>query len=517
MLKTIRVVVSIAFLIFFAFIFVDFRQHIPSTWIYHITRLQIVPAIISMITLGGFAILSVILLLAVTALFGRFYCSSLCPLGTLQDVFTRMFKPRKKSRRHKYARPSNWIRYPILAAAVILFIFGSSLLLNLLEPYSNFGKVFSNLARPGYMYLNNGVAAQLAKSGNYSVVPIVIKGFQPLAVLYSAVFVAVVGFLAAWRGRLFCNTLCPAGTLLSLFSKKSLFRFYLDQEKCNSCGLCAVACKAECINPKAKTVDMSRCIGCLNCLSACKSNGVLYGIPAKAVSVEGDVKPDRKRRYLIGGLATAAVTLSGAGAIAQQQGRGRHNREPIPVEREHPISPPGSLSFKHLNAHCTACHLCVTACPKQIIVPAFTEYGLNGIMQPRLDYKLSFCNYECTVCGEVCPTGAIKPLSKDEKKTTQVGVAIFLRRNCVVITDRTDCGACAEHCPTQAVTMVPHRRGLFIPEVRPAICVGCGACEYACPTDPKSIYIDGNPKHIVAELPTSEAIEKEIDFDDFPF
>jgi ferredoxin len=519
-LKKLRVAVSIIVLLLLGFLLVDFRQVVPEQWIYYITRFQLIPAIISVITISGFAVISLIILLLLTLLFGRIYCSTLCPLGAFQDVLTRFFNPQKKNRRFKYHKPANWLRYLILAATVIFFIFGSSLLLNLLEPYSNFGKMISNLVRPVYMYLNNVVATTLAGTGNYTVTHIQIKGFQTIAIVYSLLFLGVVGFLSAWRGRLFCNTLCPAGTLLSLFSRKSVFRFYLDKEKCNSCGLCAIACKAECIDPVAKTVDMSRCIGCFNCLSACKSFGVHYNIPGKTQPVADAKMPDQKRRFLLGGLVASAVAISGIKALAQQRrglGRRRQNREPVPIHREYPLAPPGAQSFSHLNANCTACHLCVTACPKQIIVPAFTEYGLQGIMQPRLDYSVSFCNYECLVCSSVCPTGAIKPLNSEQKKATQVGIAYFVRRNCVVIIDKTDCGACAEHCPTQAVRMIPHGNGLFIPEVTPEICVGCGACEYACPTDPKSIYVDGNPVHQKAKEPVSEALDKEVDFDDFPF
>lgn len=523
MLKKIRVLLAVVFLLLFAFIFIDIKHVVPERFLFYLTRLQLAPAVLSTITIGGFAIFSLIFLLLLTALFGRVYCSTLCPLGTLQDMITRIFKLKKKKRRFKYHKPSNWLRYSVFAATTVFIISGSALLLNLLDPYSNFGKIFSNLVRPLYMWMNNQVAAYYGAS--YTVVPVEIKGFQIAAIAYSAIFLFVVGFLAAWRGRLFCNTLCPVGTCLSLISAKSLLKIHLDHEKCNSCGLCAIACKAECIDAKSRKVDISRCVGCFNCLSVCKSNGVLYSVPAKVKEARTPELPDEKRRFILGGLLATTASLAGLKVFADEdehhgkgRSRGQGNRgEPVPVVREFAISPPGSQSHDDFNSKCTACHLCVTACPKQVLVPAFTEYGLMGIMQPRLDYKVSFCNYECVVCSQVCPTGAIIPVNNEEKKLIQIGIAHFVRRNCVVITDKTDCGACAEHCPTQAVRMVKHRNGLFIPEVTDSICVGCGACEHACPTDPKSIYVDGNYTHKPAELPQTEAIEKEIDFDEFPF
>ncbi len=527
MLKIIRVLLAVVFLLLFAFIFVDIKHVVPEKFLFYFTRFQLAPAVLSTITIGGFAVFSLIFILLLTALFGRVYCSTLCPLGTLQDVVTRIFKPKKKKRRFKYHKPNNWLRYALFAATAILLIFGSALLLNLLDPYSNFGKIFSNLVRPVYMWANNQLAAYYGNS--YTVVPVEIKGFQAAAIVYSVVFLGVVGFLAAWRGRLFCNTLCPVGACLSLLSRKSLVQIHLDHEKCNSCGLCAITCKAECIDAKERKVDMSRCVGCFNCMSACKSNGVLYTIPSNGKDAKTSDSTDEKRRFILGGLIASAASLTGLKAFAEEEehtgrgrgrgrGRGQGNRgEPVPVVREFAISPPGSQTHDHFNSKCTACHLCVTACPKQVLVPAFTEYGLMGILQPRLDYGVSFCNYECVVCSQVCPTGAIMPVNNEEKKLVQIGIAHFIRQNCVVITDKTDCGACAEHCPTQAVRMVRHRNGLFLPEVTDAICVGCGACEHACPTDPKSIYVDGNPVHKPAELPQTEAIDKEIDFDEFPF
>jgi ferredoxin len=190
----------------------------------------------------------------------------------------------------------------------------------------------------------------------------------------------------------------------------------------------------------------------------------------------------------------------------------------VPILREHPVTPPGSLSRERFNGICTACHLCISACPTQVLQPAYFSYGLRGMLQPRMDYLVSFCNFECTVCGEVCPTGALIALKTEEKKRVQLGKSYFVKENCVVFTRNTDCGACSEHCPTKAVKMIPYTGKLTIPEVTNDICVGCGACEYACPTDPKSIYVDGNPEHLVADPPPEEASIREVDHKkEFPF
>ncbi len=152
-----------------------------------------------------------------------------------------------------------------------------------------------------------------------------------------------------------------------------------------------------------------------------------------------------------------------------------------------------------------------------MLKPAFKEYGWGGMMQPMMYFEDGFCNFDCTVCSEVCPNGAILPLTVEQKHATQVGRVIFLIQNCIVNTDKTSCGACSEHCPTQAVTMVPFEDGLTIPHVNPDICVGCGGCEYVCPVRPfRAIHVEGNPVHLEAK-PFKESEQKEVELDDFGF
>lgn len=138
-------------------------------------------------------------------------------------------------------------------------------------------------------------------------------------------------------------------------------------------------------------------------------------------------------------------------------------------------------------------------------------------MQPTLIYTTGFCNFSCTLCSTICPTGALKPLTIEEKKTTQIGIAHFITENCIVYRDETDCGACSEHCPTQAVKMVDYKDGLRIPKVTPALCVGCGGCEYICPATPyKAIYVEGNGVHLKAEK-IEEGKQEEPQVDNFGF
>jgi ferredoxin len=187
------------------------------------------------------------------------------------------------------------------------------------------------------------------------------------------------------------------------------------------------------------------------------------------------------------------------------------------VVASHVAMPPGSRNREHFMGACTACHLCVSACPSGVLKPSLFEYGFWGMLQPFMDFGASFCNHECTRCTEICPNGAILPLTVEQKRITQIGVVRFERENCVVVTEGTACGACSEHCPTKAVTMVPYEGELTLPETLPDICIGCGACEHACPVTPfKAIVVDGLLEHKEAQKPKEEEL-KEKPLEDFPF
>jgi len=187
--------------------------------------------------------------------------------------------------------------------------------------------------------------------------------------------------------------------------------------------------------------------------------------------------------------------------------------------RKHPISPPGSLNVGRFSTLCTACHLCISSCPTQVLLPSFLEYGIAGVFQPKMNYDASYCNYDCVLCSQICPTGAILPLDIFSKKEVQIGKAQFIKDDCIVVSKKKDCGACSEHCPTKAVTMVPYEKKLMVPDVNNEVCVGCGACEHACPVQPsKAIYVSANQIHQKAKKPQSKKAESSFNStQEFPF
>ncbi len=241
-------------------------------------------------------------------------------------------------------------------------------------------------------------------------------------------------------------------------------------------------------------------------------------------------QPDNSRRQFMETLLTI-TTLTPAGAalgsaqiaLAEQVDSSKGDDPEmfktgnIPFERKVPIAPPGAMSIGHLNHHCTSCHLCVSKCPAHVLKPAVGQYGLQGFLQPYMEFSRGFCNYDCTICGDVCPNGAIRPLTIEQKHKTQMGRVVFIEDNCVVKVKENSCGACSEHCPTQAVSMVPYKNGLTIPHINPDICVGCGGCESICPVRPfRAIYVEGNEKqHDRADF--VEPPQEELKLDGFGF
>ncbi|MDD2337874.1 MAG: 4Fe-4S dicluster domain-containing protein [Geobacteraceae bacterium] len=529
-LKPLRVAIAACFFISTSFLFLDFREIGAHIIAEKVLFLQFVPSILNFLHHAVLGSAGFIVVLGMTLLFGRVYCSTICPLGTAQDIIARLSRKRRfncekkpKGAGHRFSMPHTRLRYTILSLTALLLLGGNGLLLNLFDPFSSFGRIVSNLVRPLVLSINNLGAVLAEYVGSHALYRVQWPAIAPLSVGVSLTVLIVVGWLNARHGRLYCNTLCPVGTLLGLLSKCSLFRIRFTLDTCIGCGLCESVCKAACIDINKQEIDVTRCVGCINCLNVCPVNALRIGrAPQRQASLTRQ-KPGR--RTFIVSLVAAGMSMLTSRTEAEPQKVDTLQSRPttIPEKKTGPVAPPGSASIAHFTSLCTACHLCVSACPSRVLVPSFLAYGLSGIMQPQLDFQASHCNFDCTICGQVCPSGAILPLVKESKKRTQVGVAKFIKENCVVYTANTNCGACSEHCPTKAVHMVPYVNGagkkLVIPEVNGAVCVGCGGCEHACPTRPyKAIYVDGNPVHKLAQKPVETPLNQQPETsEDFPF
>lgn len=510
MLRKIRIAAAVILFALITFYFLDFAELLPGK-VHVLAQIQFVPALIS------FSILTLIALIVLTLLLGRIYCSVICPMGVFQDIANRIArKTAKKKKRFRYSPAKNILRWGVVAVIIVAFFCGFRVLLGLLDPYSAFGRMVTSVFKPVYMAGNNLLESIFSRFGNYTFYQVDTSLLSISSFVIGLITFLAIGYLA-WRyGRAWCNTMCPVGTLLGFLSKYSLFKIRIDENKCTHCMICGTKCKASCIDSKNQKIDYTRCVDCFDCIDSCKEKALVYSLPSSSLKKEKNASASdaSKRRFLLAGLTTAAAVpeVMGKARTVLAAATGKKS-----YKRETPLTPPGSVSLAHFQAHCTSCHLCVSKCPSHVLKPAFMEYGLSGMMQPTVFFEKGFCNYDCTVCGDVCPNGAIKPLTVEQKHLTQMGKVVFIEENCIVLTDGTSCGACSEHCPTQALSMVPYKDGLTIPHINTDICVGCGGCEYVCPARPfRAVYIEGNEVQQEAQ-PFKETKEENVEVEDFGF
>lgn len=489
MLRKIRIILATVFFALVSMLFLDFTGTVHA-WFGWMAKIQFFPAVMAM----NIGVIAVVLLL--TFLFGRVYCSVICPLGVFQDVVSRLSARRKgKKLRFSYSGAKAWLRYAVLALFVAATFTG---LAGLLDPYSAYGRMAQTMFAPLYTWGNNLLAYISERMGSYAFYERDVW-LRALSTLILAAVTFVVVAVLAWRsGRTYCNTICPVGTFLGFVSRYSLFRPVIDAGKCSNCSICARGCKASCIDYKNHKIDYSRCVACMDCVDGCRHGALHFELRKKGTSSKTAVEtpkkvPDASRRSFL----TGAGIILGA-AVANARGKTVDGGLAVILDkkipnRNTPIVPPGAVGLKHLDEHCTGCQLCVAVCPNDVLRP-------GKLMKPHSSYERGYCRPECTKCSEVCPAGAILEITPAEKSSIQIGHAVWVGKNCLPIADGVECGNCARHCPAGAITMVPSdpqkHNSLKIPVVNEERCIGCGACENLCPARPfGAIYVEGHEQH----------------------
>ena len=484
MLRKIRTILAGVFFVLITLLFLDITGTLHH-WLSWLAQIQFLPAVMAL------NVVVVVALLLLTLIFGRIYCSVICPLGVFQDILARF---RRKKNKYSYSKEVRWLRYPMLVLGVGCWVLGVGSVVQLLAPYSAFGRIATMVLQPLWMLGNNvlGFLAERADSYAFYTVDVWMKS---LPVLIIALATLIVLAVLAWRGgRTYCNTICPVGTVLSFLARFSWLKIRFDEEKCRNCSMCSKNCKAACIDYKTHSVDYSRCVVCGNCIESCKFGALKYGSEKR--KVKSEETSSERRSFLVG---AALVTTA---AMAQKKeklmdGGLAELEDKVAPERQTPLTPPGSLSFDYYAKRCTGCQLCVSECPNGVVRPTT---DLMPLMLPDVSYERGYCRPECTRCSEVCPAGAIKLVDQAEKSSIQIGHAVFIQKNCVAVTDGVDCGNCERHCPTGAIELVALREdddeSPWVPAVNEEACIGCGACEYVCPARPFSaIIVEGHEVH----------------------
>lgn len=516
-MKYIRVVVAIAAILAMTFLFVD-----ATGWgtdhLDFMARIQLMPALLAL----NFVALAILVVL--TLVFGRVYCSVICPLGIFQDIvaWVRKAFAGKRKRKigvYKYKKANSKTRLIVLSCFVIVVLLGALNVMAIslgaiIEPYSAFGRMVTAFVSPVYDSYYNGLAEASAAAGEYEYQTI--SRTVPLVLMIIAlVTFVVVGFCAALVGRAYCNTICPVGTVLGYFSKLSWLKPRIDLDKCNRCGSCQRHCKAQCIDSKNHIIDYSRCVDCFDCINVCNQNAISYRprrkCDAEAYAEVHAVKSDdakasakdtdkSRRKFMASlGVITGAIIAKASEDVVDKVTDGGLTplKKRKATERKVRIVPPGAISQAHINAHCVGCQLCIQACPNGLLSMS-TELGI--LMQPVLSYTPGYCPTECTKCSNVCPAGVFRPLDEAMKSSWKVGTATVNFAECLSANGTDSCGNCARHCPVGAIEMVADDEdGNLMPIVNENICIGCGACEVHCPVgtvasmtaDQPAIHVEG--------------------------
>lgn len=424
------------------------------------SRWQIVPALLAC-SFGWLLLWSVSALLL-----GRIYCSTACPLGTLQDCLTAVSRRRRLG--FFYRAPSTTLRRSVVIVAIVCLALEFPAAAYLADPASAFSRIASYLTLP------------FVRPAAFSV----------LGAVFAAGTLLVVAWIALTRGRRLCNTICPVGTVLGELSRYSLFHVDINTDKCTGCGLCVSRCKSECIDPSAHTIDLSRCVVCMDCTAACPNGAITLRrgrhklqmpLMQPTVAADATVKTLDRRAFLAA-IAAPASLQAMAG---------------WPSERQlNAVTPPGTQSRRDYQMRCTGCGICVSACPTGIIKPSVSELGLRKMLHPVLDFSHGACLYDCVKCTDVCPTGALERLTVTEKHRWIIGKARIIASDCIEYSRGEACGICERRCPVRAIRIIPdghtaddHPRRL--PTLRFDDCIGCGACAYYCPADPVAWVIEG--------------------------
>ncbi len=489
MLKKLRVLLASVSLVLLTLAFLDFTGTIHKFMLW-IIKIQFVPAVLA---LNVVAIVAIVLL---TLLFGRVYCSVLCPLGVMQDASNNLSSRRSKKLkfRFKYSKACSYARFGVLALFIAAAVAGIGSIIAVLEPYSAFGRIVSTLLAPIWQWGNNILAyfAERADSYAFYTEEVWLKSVGGL-VLAIATF-AVVGIWSWKKGRAYCNTICPVGTVLGYLSKLSLLKPRFDEAKCTKCGLCEKGCKSSCIDAQSMTIDSSRCVTCFNCIENCKFGAMSYSAKCKkAQSAEPKASDSSRRAFMTTSMIFATTAAVQAQKIKVDGGLSVIVDKKVPKRTAH-ITPPGSKSARNFASKCTGCQLCVTVCPNMVLRPSS---DIMRFMQPELSFERGFCRPECNKCSKVCPSGAIQRISHADKTATSIGTAVWIEKNCLSADGEIVCNACERRCPSGAIQMVSYKGGsIKVPAIDPERCTGCGGCEYVCPSNPYSaIYVEGSNRH----------------------
>jgi polyferredoxin len=448
-----------------------------------------------------------IVTIVITVLLGRVFCGWVCPLGTLNNLAGSI------RRRRPQGLYGNWyrVKYYILIAILVSALFTLQPV-GIMDPLSLIIRSFSVSIYPLFtyavrsffdaVYAANPLGIAALTEPVYGALRKTVLSFEQLlylqGVFIGAIFLAVLG-LNLVEKRFWCKYLCPLGAFLGMLSRYSLLKRSVS-EGCTSCGACATVCQGN-ASPEAKEHWRdTECLVCRNCDDICPQNAVSFGFRTGRSAAAMDLSRRRVMSAVFSGIA--AVPLLRAVPIGKPGAQ-----DPVLLR------PPGSLEEKEFLKRCVKCGECMKVCTTNGLQPTLLEAGLEGIWSPMLVPRIGYCEYRCTLCGQVCPTGAIRRLPLEEKAKVRIGLAMIDKGRCLPWAHSRPCIVCEEVCPTSKKAIwlenapVRDRQGRITtvqqPHVDLELCIGCGICEAKCP-------VLGRPAITVTNVGESRSRENQL-------
>ncbi len=461
----------------------------PVSLLFRLDPLAFLAALFSPGTLSLFVLWPAVLLILLTLLLGRFFCGWFCPLGSLLDLFGG---PLRQPGRLFRGWPK--VKYYLLAGLVLAALCGLQLF-GLFDPLSIFLRSLTLVVNPVWNLLANGLFDWLyqAKVPLVSPAADVVYPFfrdyllafhQPVFLLgfFTALTLLLLILLERVQPRFWCRNVCPLGALLGICSRYSLLQ-RSPQADCPECSLCSTKCRMGATNEDS--AQSAECIRCLDCYDFCPWQRIEFHFTQRSSG-----RLDLSRRSLLTAAAGGAL-LAPLVAAAPLSARQRNDL----------IRPPGAVVEEEFLRSCIRCGECMKVCIGGALHPDFLRGGTFSLWSPVLVARLGYCEYDCTLCGQVCPTGAIRLLDIQEKRKTKIGLAVIDKNRCLPFARGEECLVCEEHCPTGKKAIVFDRRKVLVgsevkefqqPRVLSALCIGCGICETRCPVAGRSAIVVTN-------------------------
>ncbi|HOS96856.1 MAG TPA: 4Fe-4S binding protein [Deltaproteobacteria bacterium] len=433
-------------------------------------------------------LLPAVLVLVLTPLLGRFFCSMVCPLGATIDMTDALL------RGSRGGKPDAGAGLKLVKYGVLCFMAAASLLgvswAAFGSPLAVATRFYGLLVHPALMLAADvglATARPLLRGAGidafvYTELPRPVFGLQWV----TALLMAGIAAGALFAPRFWCRCLCPAGALFGLVSRRPLVFRRRVSGRCTSCGACSAACPMDAIGTDPRTTDHAECTLCGRCSAVCPEDAIRYA-PGPASPGRPAVVFSRHRRALmlsgLAGAGSAVAVLVGLKPYPSGDAPGQGAGLSL-------LRPPGALPETGFLQTCVGCGECMRACPTNTLQPAGIRAGLSGMFSPVMVPRLGPCDIGCTLCGRVCPTGALRRLDPQEKRYAKVGTAVIDRHVCIAWEQGKPCLVCDEVCPYGAVSL--QRRegpGVSVPVVDEDRCNGCGFCEHYCPVGPVAAIV----------------------------